>query len=72
MRILITHGHLDHIGALPYVLEDLGWPTVYGSKAFLGLVKSVLERHGMLKQVKLKEVSNKDLYNFGSLSEIFP
>lgn len=69
--ILITHGHLDHIGALPYVLEDLGWPTVYGSKLSLGLVKSVLERHGMLKQVKLKEVSNKDLYNFGSLSVEF-
>ncbi len=69
--ILITHGHLDHIGALPYVLEDLGWPTIYGSKLSLGLVKSLLERHRMLKEVTLKEVTNNDHYRFGSLEVDF-
>src|SRR3989338_7502508 len=38
--ILFTHGHLDHIGAIQYVLPKLGNPPMYGSKLTLGLVKS--------------------------------
>ena len=63
--ILITHGHLDHIGALPFVLEDLGFPTIYGSKLSLGLVKAILSEHRLLKKVTLKEVNNKEIYQLG-------
>lgn len=69
--ILITHGHLDHIGALPYVMEDLGFPTIYGSKLSLGLCKKQLQERNLLKQCTLKEVNNVDTYNFGKLKVDF-
>ncbi|MBM3934415.1 MAG: ribonuclease J [SAR202 cluster bacterium] len=50
--ILITHGHEDHIGALPYVLADLPVP-VYSSRLTHGLITVKLREHGMLKDARL-------------------
>lgn len=51
----LTHGHEDHIGALPYILKQLNVP-VYGTKLTLGLVKSKLDEHKMLSDCTLNEV----------------
>lgn len=51
----LTHGHEDHIGALPYVLKQLNVP-VYGTKLTLSLVKSKLEEHKILSDCTLNEV----------------
>ncbi|QQR54362.1 ribonuclease J [Candidatus Peregrinibacteria bacterium] len=69
--ILITHAHLDHIGGLPYVLPDLGFPPVYGSKLSLGLVQKQLEEHKLLKQTTLKVVDNEQVYHFGRFNVEF-
>ncbi len=69
--ILITHGHLDHIGALPYVIADLGFPTIYGSPLSIGLVKKQLDEHKLTKHCKTKVVDNKHTYEFGSLTADF-
>ena len=53
--IIITHGHEDHIGALPYVLKNLNVP-VYGTKLALGLVELKLSEHGILGDSTLKKV----------------
>ena len=53
--IVLTHGHEDHIGALPYILRDLNVP-VYGTRFSLALVKKRLEEAGLLESTALREV----------------
>src|SRR6201997_2009590 len=53
--ILLTHGHEDHIGALPYILRDLQVP-IYGTRFTLALVRKRLEEHGLLDKTDLREV----------------
>jgi len=63
--IVLTHGHEDHIGALPYILRDLNVP-VYGSRFTLALVKKRLEEAGLIGSTTLREVTP------GRLVEIEP
>jgi ribonuclease J len=53
--IVLTHGHEDHIGALPYILRDLNVP-VYGTRFTLALVKKRLEEAGLMDSTTLREV----------------
>ena len=53
--ILLTHGHEDHIGALPYILRELNVP-IYGTRFTLALVHKRLEEHGLLEKADLREV----------------
>ena len=64
---VITHGHEDHIGSLPYVLKKVNAP-VYGSMLTIGLVENKLKEHGLLSQTKLKRVSPGDTVRFGCFS----
>ena len=54
--IVLTHGHEDHVGALPYLLRDLGPVPVHATRLTLGLVKSKLDEHGLLRSSELFEV----------------
>jgi ribonuclease J len=62
--IVITHGHEDHIGALPFVLKDVNVP-VYGTKLTLGLVEYKLEEHGILSKSKLQTVTQGQTIELG-------
>lgn len=53
--IVLTHGHEDHIGALPYILRDLNVP-IYGTRFTLALVRKRLEEHALLDQAVLREI----------------
>jgi len=57
--IFLTHGHEDHIGALPFVLPYLNVP-VYGSSFTIALVKNKLEQHGLIEDTQLHIVKDKD------------
>lgn len=61
--IVLTHGHEDHVGALPYVLREFNVP-VYGTKLTLGLVKSKLQEFG-IKKGDLREIKAGDRQSLG-------
>jgi ribonuclease J len=54
--VLLTHGHEDHVGALPYVLRELDVDEVWATRLTLGLVKSKLDEHGLLRAAELEEI----------------
>src|SRR3989440_11551660 len=58
--VLLTHGHEDHVGALPYVLRELDVDEVGATRLTLGLVKSKLDEHGLLRAAELREVHPDD------------
>ena len=68
--IVITHGHEDHTGALPYVLRQLNVP-VYAPRLASGLIQVKLREHKLLHQVQLHEVGSGDQVNLGSFQVEF-
>ncbi len=70
LAFLITHGHEDHLGALPFVLKQINRP-VYGSRFTLALIKSKLDEHGLLKSVDLVEVNDRSRLDIGPFAVSF-
>lgn len=68
--IFLTHGHEDHIGALPYVLKQINVP-IYGTKLTLGIVQTKLKEHGLLSVVEQIVVKPKDIIKLDSMSVEF-
>ncbi|MGZ4810576.1 MAG: ribonuclease J, partial [Thermoanaerobaculia bacterium] len=62
--IILTHGHEDHIGALPSVLTELNVP-VYGTEFTLAYVENKLEEHGLLDDAKLNEITPGTRFTLG-------
>jgi ribonuclease J len=53
--VVLTHGHEDHVGCLPYLLRELDVVEVWATRLTLGLVKSKLDEHGLLRAAELRE-----------------
>ena len=68
--IVITHGHEDHIGALPYFLKNVNVP-VYGTRLTLGLIENKLREHGLVGKVKLIAVKPGDRVKLGCMTVEF-
>ena len=58
--VVLTHGHEDHVGSLPYLLREVRVPLVVATRLTLGLVKSKLDEHGLLREAELREMSPDD------------
>ncbi|HEX6184732.1 MAG TPA: ribonuclease J [Pyrinomonadaceae bacterium] len=70
LAVVITHGHEDHIGALPYVLKKFNVP-VYASHFTMGLIEHKLEEHGLLSDVLLHRVEPRDHAEIGAFDVEF-
>jgi ribonuclease J len=68
--IVLTHGHEDHIGALPYILKQLNVP-VYGTRLTIGLVEYKLKEQGILKDSKLITVKPREIVEIGQFKVEF-
>jgi ribonuclease J len=53
--VVLTHGHEDHVGALPYLMREVRIPEVWATRLTLGLIKSKLDEHGLLRAAELNE-----------------
>ena len=65
--IVITHGHEDHIGGLPYLLKVLNVP-VYGTKLTIGLIQGKLREHGLLNSASLNVINPGDVITLGGFT----
>lgn len=68
--IVITHGHEDHIGSIPYFLKKMNVP-IYGSKLAIGLIENKLEEHKLLRGSKLKTVKPGQTITLGKMKVEF-
>lgn len=68
--IFLTHGHEDHIGALPYILKQINVP-LYGTKLTLGIVSTKLEEHNILADCTLNSVEPGDIIQLENMSVEF-
>ena len=62
--IILTHGHEDHIGAMPFFLNEFSIP-VFGTKFTLELVKEKLKEHSLIEQAELRTINAGDLTQVG-------
>ena len=64
--VIITHGHLDHIGAIPYILPKLGDPPIYTLPLTAGFIKMRLEEFGLLGRAKINVCQKDDVLSLGN------
>jgi len=68
--LVITHGHEDHIGSIPYVLKQVDMP-IYATRLTIGLIKNKLEEHKLLRKTRLHTVEQGQTVNFGKMQVEF-
>ena len=68
--LIITHGHEDHIGSIPYVLKQVNMP-IYATKLTTALINNKLEEHNLLRTTKMHMVEQGQIINFGKMQVEF-
>ena len=58
--VVLTHAHEDHVGALPYLMREVRVEEIWATRLTLGLVKSKLDEHGLLRAAELREIEPED------------
>ncbi|WP_308635259.1 ribonuclease J [Paenibacillus silvisoli] len=68
--LVVTHGHEDHIGGVPYIIKQLNMP-IYATSLTLGLIRGKLQEHGLLQRTKLKQIDSNSELTLGSVAVRF-
>src|SRR6266508_1413057 len=66
--VLLTHGHEDHVGGLPYLMRDLPDVPIYGTKLTLGLLRTKLKEHRLAERAVLREIAPGTPFQVGNAS----
>jgi ribonuclease J len=69
--IIVTHAHLDHVGGLPFVIEQLGFPPIYASPFAIEFIREKFKEHGLHKKTQFFPVSEQDVIRKGPVSISF-
>ena len=68
--LIVTHGHEDHIGGIPYLLKQINMP-IYATRLTLGLIELRLKEHGLLRQTELVLINSDSNLEFGTVRLTF-
>lgn len=68
--MIVTHGHEDHIGGIPYILRQFNMP-IYGTRLTLGLIEEKLKEHGLIQQTKRHLIDSRSTLTLGRLNISF-
>ncbi|BDR56157.1 ribonuclease J1 [Xylocopilactobacillus apis] len=71
LGLVITHGHEDHIGGIPFLLRQLPGIDIYAGPLALALIQSKLEENGLTKDCQLNEINEDSVLDFGEMSVTF-
>ncbi len=63
--IIFTHGHLDHIGGVPYIIPKLNYPEMYGTQLTMGLIEKKLKEFGLTGRSRVNVITSKDKLKLG-------
>lgn len=69
--VFITHGHLDHIGGIPYIIDRLGYPPIYSRRLTVAMVRKRQEEFPHLKPLDIREVEKEETIRAGALKVKF-
>lgn len=69
--LIITHGHEDHIGGIPFLLQSVNIPIIYASKLSAGLIRNKLEENNLLQSTHIQEIDSKTILKIGSMNITF-
>ncbi|QJD83105.1 ribonuclease J [Cohnella herbarum] len=68
--LIVTHGHEDHIGGIPYIFKQLNMP-IYATRLTLGLIQGKLKEHGLLARAQLNQIHSNSKVTFGTIKVSF-
>ena len=69
--LFITHGHEDHIGGIPFLIQLVNIPVIYASRLTVGLIKNKLEESGIHTNVIIEEINSEDVININDIKVSF-
>src|SRR5512141_1474741 len=64
--VILTHGHEDHVGGLPYLMRSTNVKEIWATRLTLGLIKSKLDEHGLSRAAELREAEIGTPYDIGA------
>ncbi len=70
--LVVTHGHMDHVGGIPLTMHQLGWPTIFTAPLSAGIIRKRQEEFGNAKQLRIQEIRDQSKIQLGKHFQFEP